>query len=137
MREIKFRQFYEGEMRSLGCRYDGVGQVGFSDAHYVDLGMHDEAPVGVLMQYTGLKCMSVTTGQMTDVYAGDILEVYDDRFVVEWDEDEAGFDARDVFDPDPVCMRLGEVLGYTEKERAKTYIIGNIYENPELLAQAA
>lgn len=74
-----------------------------------------------VMQYTGLKDKN---GK--EIYEGDIIIAYDemtdviDKGVIDWDKSEGGF-----------CIKGCEptFLGYYPELE----VIGNIYENPELL----
>lgn len=110
MREIKFRAYY-GK--------DG----GFE---YFDL---TNSPIEKLrkyyiMQYTGLKDKN---GK--EIYEGDILEHKSnfsdksDFAKVYWDKNTAGFDwtAKDI------------ALNFVESATKRFEVIGNIYENPELI----
>ncbi|MEC5150883.1 YopX family protein [Cryobacterium sp. GrIS_2_6] len=113
-REIKFRAWDGETMRLLDQMYVGVGQIGFSYTHYVDLGDMDHERTE-LMQYTGLKDKNGM-----EIYEGDILE---NRLGEQF----------------PVTFTLGAfrtnknmTLGDFDCE-----VIGNIYESPELLEAAS
>ena len=77
----------------------------------------------ILMQFTGLKDKN---GK--EIYEGDILQIDVDRAWVIWNEKYCYFELVPIgdyyFDSDVI----GQALEYTETE-----IIGNIYENKELL----
>jgi len=108
MREIKFRQpiSVNGEFHSW--HYWGFIEDSFIGA------IHDKGKVlaGDSYQYTGLK-----DSKGVEIYEGDVLEYWparEHRSVIEWKDGAFGF---------------GDCLaGYQMSE-----VIGNIYENPELL----
>lgn len=75
------------------------------------------------MWFTGKKCKN-KEGKMQEIYAGDIIEFYSNEwgndnniFVVTWDDDKAAWD-----------FGGGRVFDMEFRT-----IIGNIYENPELI----
>ena len=73
-----------------------------------------------LMQFTGLKDKN---GK--EIYEGDIIRVIGDpeRYEIFWNERFATFELK----------YTGNSLGYTINSYEKVEVIGNIYENPELL----
>lgn len=74
----------------------------------------------VLMQYTGLKDKN---GK--EIYEGDIVVFYDvNKYVVKYDEDNTEFNCGDSYDK-PIVRQCEEGLE----------VIGNIYENPNLLKE--
>lgn len=107
MREIKFRAWHRREKRMLSWRE-------VSEYYLGDMAKQDYAD---LMQYTGLKDKN---GK--EIYEGDILThpYRPDEFIVM------------TLDPYKIhqLIEFGEwdMLGHSE-------IIGNIYENPDLLAK--
>jgi len=120
MREIKFRQWYDREMRYLDNVFVGVGQIGFSDTDWVDLGNHDEEHTGI-MQYTGLKDKN---GK--EIYEGDIVRLTtktggDIDRLCEWDYRVNGW--------------RFQGFNYSGDDQRIIEVIGNIYENPELLKE--
>jgi uncharacterized phage protein (TIGR01671 family) len=125
MREIKFRAWDGERMWTLDQMFVGVGQIGFSDEHYVDLNADDHETVE-LMQYTGLKDKNGV-----EIYEGDIIRVNDeykygndvDALKVYYNESGGFSPFVDLFDYDGMTF----LDCYSDYE-----VIGNIYENPEL-----
>jgi len=107
MRTIKFRVWDKGDKKIY---YPArIFPDGFT------LGFPSETKAGILMQFTGLKDRN---GK--EIYEGDILRIGGSSRVVEWKE---------VCD-DKLCY-VGFPFYYLDTERMS--VIGNIYENPELL----
>lgn len=78
----------------------------------------------VVTQYTGLNDKNDK-----NIYEGDILnDNYERWFVVFWKENEASFWIRKYNDD--------EIYPLTEDVKNEMQIIGNIFENPELLKKA-
>ena len=108
MREIKFRAWDIEKKQMLHI-------------HTLFLKNKDEiCPPGILMQYTGLKDKN---GK--EIYEGDILQI---RFF-EYDPDEVVF----IY----ACFELYGKDGHYVCDLKQVYsvseVVGNIYENPELL----
>ena len=106
MREIKFRAW---DLTTMILSSDWPNLSGF-------LGTRSDSEI--LMQSTGLKDKN---GK--EIFESDILRWGDTQDVVEWNEAGACFDVRDSAPP------LDRVNYWKE-----SVIVGNIYENPELLA---
>jgi len=129
MREIKFRAWD----KSINCMM-AVGEIHFCAGGLMALGtgVHigngwayrkDDLPCDVvLMQYTGIKDKC---GK--EIYEGDVLrsERTSLKYQVTWDEESASFTA---LCTDPQKDFYMGAYSWVDSE-----IIGNIYDNPELL----
>lgn len=112
MREIKFRAWDGIEMRPLGgAALEAIENPALFGKKAV-------------MQYTGLKDRN---GR--EIYEGDILQLTDKRedgiCIVQWDKEYCAFGARRPEEQENYAHFL--LAGYLAS------VIGNIYENPELL----
>lgn len=112
MGEIKFRAWVGNEMI-----YDWF-RVGVSDIDGRLISMPDLLKADVVMQYTGLKDKN---GK--EIYEGDVLDngMYP-HVMIFWDKEYAGFRVTTY----SCIKKLSEYVNNWE-------VIGNIYENPELL----
>lgn len=119
--------YYGFEMNGEGeleCRWEGE----FTESHVLDGGMLDN-----LMQYTGLKDMNGV-----EIYEGDIVAVSDgvDSYVtnVYWGGEEyPAFDLNHRHIPSLWYYESNILSEITNSELEEIQVIGNIYENPELL----
>jgi hypothetical protein len=144
MREIKFRAWWQHDKYNHDGAMYGVGAVDWTKPDfgeperelcqhptqvalvdypyevgtYQKLGWNENC---TLMQYTGLKDKNGV-----EIYEGDIVEEPGSRYEVVYHAD--GFYMRDMHEPDNMLIQLRH--GYLHCE-----VIGNIYENPELLEQ--
>jgi uncharacterized phage protein (TIGR01671 family) len=129
-REIKFRVWHKGEMfltnaiMNASARYyirDAQGISPHADVYYEQA----DAPI---MQFTGL-----LDKNGKEIYEGDIIKYFQpysnkwDTHIVLWDEKFAGFG---MFEYNNEWCKESDWLKIKEIE-----IIGNIYENPELIIQ--
>lgn len=87
-----------------------------------------------ITQSTGLKDKN---GKL--IYEGDIVQFYDDEFLqtmkIIWDNDELDFKAIGLKKSVECYEEDFSYLGYIKKEDSLE-VIGNIYENPELIGGA-
>ncbi len=133
MREIKFRAWNGTEMvGKFGAFYVNPGEEGngldprdSSSLSYFNTIYSESTPI---MQFTGLKDKN---GK--DIYEGDIIELrrfnLKSQYEVKWDDTYACFFGIH-------AKREGDEFGvYTHKLglNESFFVIGNIYENPELL----
>jgi uncharacterized phage protein (TIGR01671 family) len=125
MREIKFRAWNGSKMRGVdkndffSLRCDGMISMQLPDIDF-------EPPI---MQHTGLKDKNGV-----EIYEGDIIHYdgYGD-YIICWDDDSACFDTKLIGPCYEMFMstNLFECSESTNQDSAK--IIGNIYQNKELL----
>jgi uncharacterized phage protein (TIGR01671 family) len=138
MREIKFRAWDEKnqEMVFISLKF----LVDFFNADNVGFGGKDGFSAYKWMQFTGL-----TDKNGKEVYEGDILRQHwpNDRISlarIYFNEDLAGFKARNIVTDDWTKEGLVAHLkeqrdnGYIISLSQDSEVIGNIYENPDLLA---
>lgn len=91
--------------------------------------IHPKSPIYTLMQFTGLP-----DRDGKEIYEGDIYQVagnmvYEIKFIteLEYEEKTSGFGMRPIHSPD------AWIIDTFALEHGK--VIGNVYENPELLEQ--
>lgn len=113
MKEIKFRCWWDNKMHKVS----GIDNV--FGTQYIDLFCADSIKTeeGILMQYTGLKDKN---GK--EVYDGDLLKIqYEEKYgIVKWNEELA-------------CFQICNVPSRTLKHIKHYEVVGNIYENKDLL----
>ena len=145
-REIKFRA-WDKTYKQMNYKVQ-VGNTDYADPNYtcnsiwVDSG--DFKTIGWvnadencidLMQFTGLKDMN---GQ--DIYEGDVLqcEFIPSYFGVEWNNEVSCYDWYVMTETKKLGASLAKAIEDAPKKTDKPFsqiieVIGNIYENPELL----
>lgn len=121
MREIKFRVWHKGkkiisEVLGIDILHKEIffsnGDVDYceiSDFKYIEL-----------MQYTGLK-----DEYGDEIYEGDIVILHNSKYEVIFNSKEARFVLKDAF--------FEMDIPFTNNNNERIEIVGNIYENPELL----
>jgi len=129
MREIKFRGF-----NKIKNRIEKVVNIGFYDGEKLNISTDsadgqidyygDDIENIVLSQYTGIKDM-----YGKEIYEGDIIYIEDEEanFLVQWEEKTAMY----VFDG----IGVGLVTDFDFWYEDDLQIVGNEYENPELLGE--
>lgn len=126
-REIKFRAWDGEKMKYLSdVSMDAYTVVFYHDCilkgkKTFTTGKPAKTVEVIPMQFTGF----TTNGQ--EVYESDILECDSDWYEVVWDQDQGSWFAQGIAS---TCesIALCEVIG------SETWVQGNTYENPELLA---
>lgn len=139
MRGIKFRQWWRTPFNTYRMTYDPV--IGYNPFDLNKAIKYSEENDMVLMQFTGLKDINGT-----EIYEGDILTTefypfqdygkHNYHGVVEWIDETASF---------YITKRIAnnEKRGISDgisepiEDISEFEIIGNIYENPELLKSNA
>ena len=129
MRELKFRawnlknkqMWYDGGHIDLSLSLDG--ELYTNDAYYSPV--KDEF---IIMQYTGLKDVN---GK--EIYEGDVIRLRDSIACIEHDDKHTGFRFRWVDNQ----SHLGGTTWHEGMLYVMEYeIIGNIYENPDIVPNA-
>jgi uncharacterized phage protein (TIGR01671 family) len=129
MRELKFRAWFKAGL-PFGQQYTGMYSVIDLDKESVTVKRSSTFAQSIfiksaveIMQYTGLKDKN---GK--EIYEGDILQDRQGKGEVKWIQEHCSF-----------LVRVRKPHGYHKLEGDYqlnlTEVIGNIYENPELLKQ--
>lgn len=123
-REIKFRGRPTGKG---GVWMIGIGAYKTHTAEHLVLNAKgDSLEVVHLCQYTGLKDKN---GK--EIYEGDVIESRGFRHIVEYDAKQARFSAKNIN-----CPRDdGSSITQQWIDECEKVVIGNIYNNPELIKQ--
>jgi uncharacterized phage protein (TIGR01671 family) len=122
----KEREFYPGTINGM-CK---VKEISISNTNKTWIKLWDWSSACLLedvelMQYTGLKDKNDK-----EIYEGDILEhpISKERFVVFWKNSYLGFRAKYIN-----CEYDSHIGIQISKDKGRAIVIGNIYENLELL----
>ena len=123
MREIKFRAWHKeekiiGEVLGIDILHKEI----FFSNEDVDCYEHTDFKNIELMQYTGLKDKN-----NKEIYEGDIVTLHNSKYKVIFLNEEARFVLRD--------DEFEYEIPFTNNNNKRMEIIGNIYENPELLGE--
>ena len=79
----------------------------------------------ITMQFTGL-----TDKQGKEIYEGDIVVEKVIKYIVEYDDNQASF----AFNPKPIEGEMYHIVHKPKEVEFELEVIGNIYENKDLLA---
>lgn len=116
MREIKFRAWDK-----INKDMFNVESINFQERKvYRDIVSYREFNDIELMQYTGLK-----DEYGDEIYEGDIVTLHNSKYKVIFNSKEARFVLKDPF--------FEMDIPFTNNNNKRMEIVGNIYENPELL----
>jgi len=121
MRKIKFRAWHKekkimGEVLGIDILHKEI----FFSNEDVDCYEHTDFKDVELMQYTELK-----DEYGDEIYEGDIVTLHNSRYKVIFNSEEARFVLKDVF--------FEIDIPFTNNNNKRIEVIGNIYENSELL----
>ena len=118
MREIKFRAWDK-----INKDMFNVESINFQERRvYKDTVSYRKFEDIDLMQYTGLK-----DEYGDEIYEGDIVTLHNSRYKVIFNTEEARFVLKDVF--------FEMDIPFTNNNNKRIEVIGNIYENSELLGE--
>ncbi len=138
MREIKFRGWIKEPTHSKGGymngTYEGEWWLGLEVytgklVNIIGKAIVDAPNKIILMQYTGLKDKN---GK--EIYEGDILKSQEDKILGSVGFENGCFVLKAVW-IDPAVNDYPELKYYIDLEFMTVEVIGNIYENPELLTE--
>ena len=116
MREIKFRAWDKINKEMIN-----VESINFQERRvYRDVVSYRDFNDVELMQYTGLK-----DEYDDEIYEGDIVTLHNSRYKVIFDNEGARFVLKDCF------FEIG--IPFKNNNNKEMEVIGNIYENPELM----
>lgn len=128
MREIKFRAWHEGNKEMISAQEMGHDELtinpdgrGFVNVNSTSPRLSQYFPHMIPMQFTGLHDKN---GK--EIYEGDIVADRSDSdlvFPVQWDEEHLGYWMPNEFDEE----------GNYPISHVQLEVVGNIYQNPELL----
>lgn len=131
MRNIKFRVWDKDLKQMHICGEDIHDSISFSqnnEAFYYNLqngcGSLTENSSYVLMQYTGLKDKN---GK--EIYEGDLVGDKSIKWVVKWNTHRMGFSLY------PTTEQIYDEMPVNVENKIHFEILGNIYDNPELLKE--
>lgn len=118
-REFEFRAWLTKYNKMVKIYSWNIWQEYFMCSEYDSEFYLEETPI---MQYTGLKDM-----WEKEIYEGDIVTLHNSRYKVIFNMEQARFVLRD----DKFEMEIP----FTNNNNERMEIIGNIYENPELMEE--
>lgn len=121
MRDIKFRGWDKERkyfIADSGVFINGIGSIYVQDMHYGTINKIDDDSIDIML-YIGL-----TDIKNKKIYEGDILQCNNVKYEVRWS-------SNGMFVLMVDNMEVGMLCEYTMD---KFEIVGNIYENPELLS---
>jgi len=142
MREIKFRAWDTENKKiyyDVQNAHDGLGDIPIQSFGVLLDNTKEETrwpgdPLYVLMQYTGLKDRN---GR--EIYEGDLVQIKELNSYFEYRDQLENLIVPVVYNPDAYCFQLNADdcgWGRLSLDLAELLVIGNIYENPELLAES-
>ena len=149
MREVKYQAYLTDENRMVQVEVLNLIKNTKGEHEYLSIGFYLDEEDKIegtgfvlseakLRQYTGLKDSNTTLvyPDGIEIYEHDILydPITNDYFIVTYDENYANFFLKNVDDsPDKPDYDFAE---YDTDVCNSLYVVGNIYENPELLGGA-
>ncbi len=132
MRKSSYRIWFQQENKML---YKGALTFNLSDNTWIWKGRHGSisSDFGETMEGTGIEIMVKVKGssikQSKELFEGDIIKCFDDEIVtIVWNEEIAGFDT----EPKIKYSDYGWSITISNR-RSKIELLGNIYENPDLI----
>ena len=112
MREIKFRVWQKSLKRFMSQYYDGGERIVMSlegkPLEWDEMkNLREMSDDFVVQQYTGLKDKNGV-----EIYEGDIVEIYNDEYLVHWNEIKAKWELGDrwAFIPNKICEVVGNIF---------------------------